>query len=131
MPTQSDEAAKIYHAIFNKEIPAVTREHFKAISKIIEHRFPDEEIKKSTECIANIHDLEALELAARHLGKLPVFTLKFKIMFYWAETVPENYSEFINEKDDLMLGSLLLLASVFRSFYKLVKGIFIMIICRI
>ena len=123
MPIVNNEAKKIYKAIFNKDIPLTVQEHFNAVSGKIESRFTDQEISKYFEIIKKVHDLEALELAARSFGKLTIITLKFKVMLYLAETQPENYSRYINEKDNFILGFSLLILSMLRSSFKLLKGL--------
>ncbi|GBE17306.1 hypothetical protein BMS3Abin15_01147 [bacterium BMS3Abin15] len=131
MPIPDNEAERIYKAIFRKNIPSAIREHFRIISKEIELRSTDEEIEKCSEIIKKVRDLEALELTARYLKRFPVLTLKFKIMLYLAETLPENYHEYINEKNGIFSGYLLLIVSVFRSFYKFIKGFFLLKGCKL
>lgn len=124
------EAERIYEAIFRKNIPESIQKHFEVLSKGIEPLFTEKEIRKHNECILRVRDLESLELAARYFKKLPILTLKFKIILYLSETLPENYSKYINEKDKLLEGYLLLIASLFRTFYKFLKGIFLLLVCR-
>lgn len=131
MPLPNIEAQKIYRNIFNKDIPSNIQKHFYSLSKKIESQFSDDEIEKYNKCVSKIYDLEALEFASRRSGKLPVLTLKFKIMLYLAETVPENYSQYINEKDAFISGFFRLMVSVFRSIYKYIKGICLLVIYKI
>lgn len=126
MDKHNSEADKIYKFISNRQIPKVIIPHFENLSKKIEARFSDLEVKTYYEYIEKVQDLEALELAARHLKRLPILTIKFKIMLYLAETLPENYPKFISEKNNCFSGYLLLTASVIRSVYKLIKGFFLL-----
>jgi len=131
MSVPKDEASKIYYTIFNKDIPESIKNHFEYLSKRIESNFSEQEKIKYHECILKIHDLEALELAARYFKKLPILTLKFKVILYLAETLPQNYSKYINEKNNFFIGSLLLVFSMVRTSYKLVKGICLLVINRL
>lgn len=126
----TNEAERIYKAIFGTNVPEEIQKHFKITSKKIENLFSEEEVKKYFECIEKVRDLEALELAERYLKKIPVLTEKFRIMVYLAETLPENYNKYINERDNCFLGYLLLICAGFRSFYKFVKGLFLLMVCR-
>ncbi len=128
---QNNEADRIYRTIFNKNIPPSIRNHFIIVSKKIEPSFTEEEIRKYHVCIKKVHDLEALELAARYFKKLPLLTVKFKIILYLAETLPQNYSKYINEKDNFFMGSLLLVFSLIRTSCKFVKGICLLAVNRL
>ncbi len=125
------EAEKIYEAIFGTKVPQSIQRHFDTLSRRINSLFSKEEIEKYNECILKIHDLEALELAARYFKKLPLLTVKFKIILYLAETIPENYTKYINEKDNFFMGSLLLVFSLVRTSYKFVKGLYLLAINRL
>lgn len=121
------EAEKIYHAIFNKQIPASIKTHFNIISKKIDGHFHEEDFKKYCAYIDKVHDLEALEIAGRFFKKIPVLTGKFKIMVYLAETLPENYTVFVNEqKRNVFLAYILLISSMIRTIYKVAKGMVIL-----
>lgn len=125
------EAERIYYAIFNQQIPASIRMHFEVISKKIEGRYPEEEVNKYFEYIKKTCDLEALEVAARHLKKLPVLSEKFKVMVYLAETCPENYNVFFNEEPGVIRAYILLISSVLRTGFKVVKGMVILAVNKI
>jgi hypothetical protein len=131
MSVPGKEAERIYHAIFNKKIPASIQTHFNIISKKIDGRFTGAEVKKYYECIEKVRDLEALEIAARYFKKLPILTEKFNIMVYLSETLPENYTVFVNEQSKCFLAYILLISSLFRSGYKAAKGVVILAANRI
>ncbi len=124
------EAARIYMTIFNTNVPEQIEKHFEITSKKIENLFSEEEVKKYFESIERVRDLEALELAARYLKRIPLLTEKFKIMVCLAETLPENYNKYINERDNRFLGYLLLICAGFRSIYKFVKGLFLLMVYK-
>jgi hypothetical protein len=125
------EAEKIYKTIFGAKVPESIQKQFNTISGEIDSLFNSEEIRKYNKSILQIHDLEALELVARCFRKLPILTLKFKVMLYIAETLPVNHSKFINEKDGPFIGCLLLFYSLLRSAFKFMKGISLLIFNRI
>ena len=131
MPVLQDESEKIYYAIFKKKPPVWIKNHFENLSKRIEADFPEKEIIRYRRYTEKTNDLEALELAARHLKQIPLLTVKFNIMIYLAETVHENYSVYINTKDSLLSGYLLLIASAFRSLYKFSKGVLLLLINKL
>lgn len=131
MVKPDNEAQKIYHAIFNKNIPESVQLHFNNISRKIDDVYLINEVNKYHECIVKVHDLEALEIAARYVKKLPIITDKFKAMIYLAETLPENYSTFVNERPQRFLAFFLLMHSVLRSLLKLAKGMFLLVINRV
>lgn len=125
------EAEKIYQAIFNKSIPDSLELHFQNISGKIDAAYLDNEVSKYHECITKVQDLEALEIAARYLKKLPIMTDKFKAMVYLAETRPENYDMFINQRSSRFHAYMLLVSSAVRTLLKMIKGVFLMVIHRV
>ncbi len=131
MSVPGNEAERIYHAIFNRKIPASVQEHFEVLSKRIESRYSGEEVNKYFEAIKKTCDLEALEVASRHLKKLPVLSEKFKIMVYLAETRPENYKVFVNEEPGFISACISLISSLLRTGCKAVKGMVIITVNKI
>lgn len=101
-----NEAERIYCSIFSNKIPEVIQHRFNEISQTIDNNYCDNEVRKYYELIPKVHDLEALELAARYCRKLPILTEKFKIMIYLSETIPGNYDLFINETPKAFLAML-------------------------
>ncbi len=125
MQRPENEAKKIYSAIFKKEIPEIIQSRFEKISSKIDASYSDKETQKYYKYFCETSDLEALEIAGRVLKKLPVLTDKFKVMVYLAETLPENYPLFVNERSQLLIGYFSLFISLLRTGCKLVKGVFI------
>ena len=130
MPAKKSEAERIYYSLFKKKIPASIQYHFNRLSEKLENNYSENEIKKYSSYIVKTYDLEALEIAARYFKKLPLLTEKFKIMVYLAETLPENYVIYINEKNNRFFGCLLLMTSAFRTLYKFIMGIFFLTVYR-
>jgi hypothetical protein len=120
-----NDAEKIYSALFGKKIPDNIHRHFNNISKEIESNFPHDEVVKYYELVGKINDLEALEVAARHLRKIPVLTEKFKIMVYLGEAIPDNYHIFINESTARFRGYAEMIFSIMRTIIKMMKGLII------
>jgi hypothetical protein len=123
---QELEARKIYKALFGAEIPPRVRDRFLDASNAL---FPH--AGHGTDdyyaIISSVKDLEALEVACRYTGKNPLLPLKFKLMVYLAECVPENQHFFVNEHRCLLRGSLSLGAGFVRTCYKLCKGFYLLI----
>jgi len=122
MQKLSHEADLIYDAIFKERIPDTIKQRFEHASRMIDGIHPQDEVKRYYHYLHNVKDLEALELVARHSGRLPVITEKFKVMMYISETFPGNYHFFVNERSCFIFGYLLLFLSLVRSGYKLAKG---------
>jgi hypothetical protein len=117
-----NEADKIYFAIFRENIPKIIKHRFDSISKKIDCYYSENEINIYYSYLECVDDLEALELAGRHLKKLPLLSDKFKIMIYIAETFPGNYAVFVNEHSHRILFFLYLALCPFYSLYKFLKG---------
>lgn len=131
MSTPDNDAEKIYSALFGKKIPDNIHRHFINISKEIDSNFPRDEVIKYYELVRKTDDLEALELAARYLRKIPVLTEKFKIMVYLGETIPDNYHIFINENPARFRGYVEMIFSVIRTVIKIMKGLIIISVYRL
>jgi len=131
MSLSGNEAERIYHAIFNRKIPTSVLEHFEVLSKRVESRYSEEEVSKYFEAIKKTCDLEALEVASRHLKKMSVISEKFKIMVYLAETCPENYRVFVNEEPGFIRACISLISSLLRTGCKSVKGMVMIAVNKI
>lgn len=123
MYTSDKEAEIIYSSLFNKRIPEQIRQRFNDVSKKIDDNYPQDEVREYYKVINMVGDLEALELAARYLRRMPILTEKFKIMVYLAETIPENYNVFINEDPKGTSGYASMAFSVLRTAVKFPKGL--------
>lgn len=119
------EASLIYRNIFKREIPPFVESRFLKVSEKINQKYPAIKVKNHYKKIAKINDLEALELSGRYLKKHHILSEKFLAMVYIAETIPENYSLFINEKNSIFNGYLSMIFASINTFYKLIKGVFL------
>ena len=126
-----NEAEKIYLSIFNRDIPETVKKRFDDISHVINDSFSQYEVKQYYDLVRSARDLEALELATRYLGKMPILTEKFKVMVYLAETIPHNYNVFINEATGQLSAYAAIIFSVGRTILKISKGVIMLIRYRL
>ena len=120
------EAARIYRAIFGGDVPAVVKQHFVNASPRLNERFEQSELDSYYHTVERIGDLEALEVAARYVRRIPLLHSKFHMMVYLAETVPENQHHFVNERSNIAAGWWALVSGGARTAIKLVKGLFLL-----
>ena len=95
------ESQRIYQTLFNRPVPPVLAERFANGSERLEATVSPGELARYRQAIASGWDLEALELAGRYTGRLPLLTRKFRLMAYLAETLPENQGLFVSSHDNL------------------------------
>lgn len=126
-----NEAERIYHSLFNKKIPESLKIHFNNISGEIDNHYHHDEVRKYYDLILKVNDLEALEITARYLKKLPILTEKFKVMVYLAETLPDNYDVFVNENPQRFFAYIYFISSVCRTFLKITKGLVVSLINKL
>jgi hypothetical protein len=125
------EAEKIFSSIFNSPPPPLLKERYLEAAQRFSKNYTATEIAECQKAIGKIGDLEALELAARHTGKLPLLVLKFRIMTYLAEGSPLSRKFYINDTDAPMTGWFSLFYGGMRTAAKLVKGILLMVYLKI
>lgn len=123
----SDEASRIYYVLLQKEIPNSIALHFERVSKIIEKKYTKKQVATCLEHMKRTRDLESLEIASRYLNRLPLLTEKFRIMAYLAETVPENYRCYVNERDKRFYAYARMFFSIVFSMKKFLKGLLILV----
>jgi hypothetical protein len=119
------EGRKIYAAIFGREIPPVVLDRFVAATKRLNRSVPQAEMDGYYRAMLACNDLEALEVAGRYTHKLLLLSRKFRLMAYLAETLPENQSFFVNERSSFAAGMARSAAGVFRTTFKLFKGLWL------
>lgn len=119
------EARKIYAAIFGREIPPPVLDRFVIASKRLNKSVPQPEMDSYYRAMMACNDLEALELAARYTRKFLLLSRKFRLMAYLAETLPENQAFFVNERSSFLSGMTRSAAGVFRTVYKMVRGLWL------
>lgn len=116
------EARKIYVSIFQTPPSNVFIRRFVALSQMMNQGAEAEELETYYRALQRIHDLEALEYACRVFHRFPLLNLKVRAAVYLAETLPENYQRFVNEKHDFWLALFLIVLQAGRSACKLIYG---------
>jgi hypothetical protein len=119
------EARKIYAAIFGREIPPLVLDRYVIASKRLNQSVSQAEMDSYYRAMMACPDLEALELAARYTRRFPLLSRKLRLMAYLAETLPENQAFFINERSSFIGGMARSAAGVFRTVYKMLKGLWL------
>jgi len=126
-----DEAEQIYHSIFKDTIPLQLKKRFQEASKDLSAGYTQEEIVEYNRALQKTSDLEALELVVRHMNKLPLLVMKFHLMIYLAETIPGCRDFFINRSDTRFAGWIYLFLSGWRTIFKFLKGLFLLVVNKI
>lgn len=123
---QEIEADKIYRSIFYQSTPDVIRERFIEASVQLQQKISTQELELYYGVIKMVDDLEALEVACRYRKKMPLLTLKFRLMVFLAETLPENQRFFVNERTSFIKGMCSTAVSLLRTIYKLCRGFYLL-----
>lgn len=126
-----EEAEKIFNSIFKAPLPLLLKERYLKATEKFSKSYTSSEIAECQKAIEKISDLEALELASRHLKKLPFLVLKFRIIVFLAEGWPLTRKSYINNKDISLVGWFSFFYCGIRTAIKLVKGIFLLTYLKI
>jgi hypothetical protein len=126
-----EEAEKIFNSIFKAPFPSLLKERYLKASEKFSKSFAPFEIAECQRAIKKISDLEALELASRHLKKLPFLVVKFRIMVFLAEGWPLLRKHYINNKNTSLAGLSFIFYCGIRTAAKFVKGIFLLTFLKI
>lgn len=122
-----NEAQRIFVAVFGGAIPEHLEEQFTSVPKHVLLNITDEMQLRYDSIIAEVRDLEALELASRIRRQNLLLTAKFRLMVHLAECHPECRAHFVNRrKRALPLILSLLLAHSARHAYKFIKGTYLL-----
>lgn len=122
----SHEADRIYAAIFGAPAPDVIRERFAAPSQRLNAASVTRDVERYYRVVEHARDLEALELACRWTGRLPLITSKFRLVVYLAETLPENQRHFVNPTDSFGRGAFTAVRALLRAPLKFLRGWFLL-----
>ncbi len=117
------EGRKIYAALFGGRPSPVLLARFVTAVKMLNSTAAQAEVDRATRALLACSDPEALELAARLTGQLPLLTRKFRLMAYLAETLPENQPYFVNRRSSFWRGLLRIAGAVLRTLWKLPFGL--------
>lgn len=71
-------------------------------------------------------DLEALELAGRLTGRLPLLTRKMQALVTLAETLPENQPLYVNRRSSFLAGAAAMAWAAAHSVRQGVKGLWLL-----
>jgi len=122
-----NEAQRIFFAIFGGDIPEYLEEQFTSVPKHVLPNITDEMRSRYDSIIAEVRDLEALELASRIRSQNLLLTAKFRLMVHLAECHPECRAHFVNRrKRALPLVLSLLVAHGLRHTFKFIKGTYLL-----
>lgn len=122
-----NEAQRIFFAVFGGVIPECLEEQFSSVPKQVLPDITDEMRSGYDSIIAEVQDLEALELASRIRRQNLLLTLKFRLMVHLAECHPECRPHFVNRrKRALPIVLSLLVAHGVRHAYKFIKGTYLL-----
>jgi hypothetical protein len=124
--SRSEEAAKLYRALFAGEPGPLIVERFAQAAERLDRITDPGELARYERCLSRVGDLEALEVACRYTRRLPVLSHKLHLMVYLAETLPEHYGDFVNERSSLLRGLAALVVGGFRTAIKLGHGLFLL-----
>ena len=116
------DAERIYRSIFGRPIPGIISERFVLPSVQLITSASEIEQARYRHVMNNVNDLEALEVAARFSGALPLLTRQFRLVVYLAETLPENRHFFVNDRDGRIRGVLAIVIGGIRTVCKLAVG---------
>jgi hypothetical protein len=117
-----DEARALHRAIFGAEIPdELARRYVEA------HAFCIKDASAADRdwmrrAVAARADLEALEIALRVRSPRHVLVRKARILVYLAESLPQYYDRFVNDRPRRAAGWCVLAGAALRTGYKLAKG---------
>jgi hypothetical protein len=117
------EFKHLAYLIFRVEpVPELAEAYLKA-NTIVFHDADVERIQRlMTAAVDEGGDLEAVEIVLRTENKSNFLSQKMQILFYLMETRPEYFPLFVNRKQSMVKGSILLGLQALRSAYKLIKG---------
>lgn len=100
----SIEAQAIYRALFGRAIPPILVQRFLPVIERLNASASLAELDEYYRVLAAQIDLEALELAGRLTGRLPLLTRKMQAMVALAETLPENQRFYVNQRSSFVAG---------------------------
>ena len=99
------EARSIYQVLFHRDIPPILAQRFLSVIEQLNAAASPVELAEYYRAIETQTDLEALELAGRLTGRLPLLTRKVQAMVALAETLPENQRFYVNQRSSFLAGA--------------------------
>lgn len=120
------EARRIYAVLFARPCPDCLLARYEQAVIGMNGRLDEADIQRQQAVMDRVGDWEALEMAARWCGKLPILCDRFRVMVYLAETLPENYAAFISGRTRRIRAWLALVVAGLRSVWKMLKGLILL-----
>jgi hypothetical protein len=99
------EARVLYRALFGRAAPSILVQRFLPVIDRLNAAASAAELAEYYRAIEAGADLEALELAGRLTGRLPLLTRKMQAMVALAETLPQNQRFYVNQRSSFVAGA--------------------------
>jgi GNAT superfamily N-acetyltransferase len=116
-------AQRIYNVLFPGRIPDELQSRFEQAWSILEGDYTELERAAHQQVVQRVGDLEALELACRHGGRLSILTDQVKLMSFLAETLPGHYEDYVGSAATPWTGCFALVLAGVRSAAKYGRGL--------
>lgn len=130
MPTfehlHADEARAIYQMLFDRAIPPILMQRFLPVIERLNAAASPAELTAYYRAVETRADLEALELAGRLTGRLPLLTRKVQAMVALAETLPENQPLYVNQRSSFLAGAAAMAWAAAHSARQGIKGLWLL-----
>lgn len=120
------EASAIYRALFGCDIPPVLLQRFLPVIERINAAASPAELREYYRALETQADLEALELASRLTGRLPLLTRKVQAMVALAETLPENQPFYVNQRSSFAAGAAAMAWAAVHTARQAAKGLWLL-----
>jgi hypothetical protein len=124
---RDSEACKIHHAFFGQDPQPILLDHYLRACQSLGEREAPEVRAQYARLVSRVHDLEALEIACRYLGKYPLLSMRFRIMLHLAETLPSTQPYLVNERCSRWQAWFSIFGGGIRSAWKLSKGLVLLV----
>ena len=118
------EVERLYFSVFRKTAPELLKTRFYRASQRIFATVDTRQQSLYKIALKNDWDLEALEIAGRYTGRLPLLSVKIRLIVFLAETLPDHQHFYINDKSNFLLGLTSLIKGFIKSVIKLAKGLY-------
>jgi len=120
------EAQAIYRALFGRAIPPILVQRFLPVVERLNAAASPAELVEYYRAVEAGADLEALEMAGRLTGRLPLLTRKMQAMVALAETLPENQSFYVNQRTSFVAGAAAMVWAAVHTARQAAKGLWLL-----
>ncbi len=120
------EARAIYRALFGRDMPPILTHRFLPVVERLNATAGPAELAEYYRAIEAGADLEALELAGRLTGRLPLLTRKLQAMVALAETLPENQPFYVNHRTSFVAGAAAMAWAAAHTAQQAAKGLWLL-----